>query len=86
MKNYKMFINFVSTITFFSFPVRRKFWYQIVAGSMCFPMIYIYIYIYIIFFEYFFYRFLFLEDTCSNIKVTQKVYSITGTILLHFVV
>ena len=38
-KNQKAFINIVSTITFLSFPVCRKFWYQIVICSMCFLMI-----------------------------------------------
>ena len=67
MKNNKMFINSVSPITFFSFPVYRKFCYQIVACFACFLM-----------FVEGLYRHLFLEDTCSNIMVTQKVHSITG--------
>ena len=38
-KNHKTFINFVSTIIFFFFPVHRKFWYQIVACCVWFLMI-----------------------------------------------
>ena len=39
VKNHKTFINFVSTIMFFSFPVCRNFWHQIVAYSVCFILI-----------------------------------------------
>ena len=60
VKNHKMFINLVSTITFFSFPMCSKFWYQIVDCCV-FSNDTLNVFIDS-----------FLEDTCSNIKVTQK--------------
>ena len=67
MKNHKTFINFVSTIFFPAFPDVGNFGIKLLLVLCAFQL-----YVECL------YRQLFLEDTCSNIKVTQKVHSITG--------